>query len=59
MKHTNINYKAHVIQKRIDVKSHCAGVYQNGILIKMIAGNINADGSNNCIDKAKSFIDCK
>jgi len=59
MKHTNITYKGHVIQQRIDVKSHCAGIFQNGSLVKMVVGAIRADGSNDAIGKAKSFIDSK
>lgn len=58
MNHKNTHYKNHTIQQRIDVKSHCAGVFSaSGELIKMIAGDIKSDGSNNAIEKAKKFID--
>ena len=57
MKTTDINYKGYKIIQRIDVKSHCASIYACGVLVKMIAGDINQDGTNNAIDKSKKFID--
>ena len=36
--------------------SHCAIIYKDGELIKCIAGDIFADGSNNAIEKAKKYI---
>lgn len=57
MQHLKINYKGYVIAMRIDSKSHCASIYFGGQLIKMVAGAIFADGSNDAIKKSKNIID--
>jgi hypothetical protein len=57
MKLSTENYKGFVIEKRIDVKSHTCIVYKDGDMVKCIVGNIFADGSENSIEKAKSWID--
>lgn len=50
------NYEGFVICQRVDQKSHCASIYNNGMLVKMIAGDIKQDGSNNAFEKSKIFI---
>lgn len=57
MKTSTENYKGFVIEKRIDVKSHTCIIYKDGNMVKGIAGDIFADGSENSIEKAKSWID--
>lgn len=51
------NYKGFRIEKRTDVKSHSAIIYKGFKLVKCIAGDIFADGSENSIEKAKKYID--
>ena len=57
MTHSNENYKGFNIQKRTDVKTHCALIYKGEQLAKCIAGDIALDGSENSIAKAKEWID--
>lgn len=55
---SNTAYKGYVIQKRTDVKTHTCIIYNKaGEMVKCIAGNIFADGSNDAIDKAMRYID--
>lgn len=53
---TKLNYKGHVIEKRTDVKTHCCIIYKDNNIVKGIAGDIFADGSENSIEKAKAWI---
>jgi len=57
MKFEKHDYKGYVITQRIDEKSHCASIYLNDNLVKMVAGGIFSDGSNDAIEKAKNYID--
>lgn len=57
MTHSNDAYKGHIIQKRTDIKTHTCIIYKDGDLKKCIAGDIQADGSENSIEKAKAWID--
>lgn len=57
MKHSVTSYKGYKIEKRIDVESHTCIIYKDGIYVKGIAGDIASDGSENCIEKAKKYID--
>ena len=57
MEHLKIDYKGFRIEQRTDIKSHCATIYKNEQIFKMIAGDIAKDGSTNVIDKSKKFID--
>lgn len=56
MKHSTTNYEGYQIQKRIDVKSSTCLIYNDGNLIKCIAGDILKDGSENSTQKAKNYI---
>ena len=57
MKTSKENYKGFVIEKRIDVKTHCCIIFKDGDMITCVAGDIFADGSENSIEKAKQWID--
>jgi hypothetical protein len=58
MKFETVKHKDFTITKRIDAKSHCASIYgKNGELVKMVAGDIKTDGSENAIEKAKQWVD--
>jgi hypothetical protein len=57
MTHSNESYKGFNIQKRTDVKTHTCIIYKDDEIVKCIAGNIFADGSENAIAKAKIWID--
>jgi hypothetical protein len=56
MTHSNTNYKGFRIEKRTDVKTHTCLIYKGNNLVKGIAGDIFEDGSENSIEKAKSYI---
>jgi hypothetical protein len=56
MKHMKtINYYGFEISQKDN--SHCATIRRDGEVFKMIAGDIDADGSNNAIQKAIDYID--
>lgn len=57
MEFSNTEYKGFTIEKRTDVISHCCTIYKGEAMVKMIAGDIAKDGSENSIEKAKGFID--
>lgn len=52
---TTINYNGFEITQKDN--SHCATIWREGDVFKMIAGDIAADGSNNAIQKAIDYID--
>ena len=56
MTHTNTPYKGYIIQQRTDIKTHTCIIYKDGEIVKCIAGDITEDGSNNAIEKAKTYI---
>ena len=57
MLHVYTQHKGYLIQQRTDIKSNRAIIYKNNELVKCIVGDILADGTENSIDKAKSWID--
>ena len=57
MTHSFTHYKGYAIQKPFNIKTHCAVIYKCGEIVKCIAGDIFADGSENSIEKSKKFID--
>ena len=57
MEHSTEDYKGFTIQKRIDVKMNTCIIYKELDIVKCIAGNIYADGTENSIQKAKEYID--
>lgn len=57
MTHSTENYKGFIIEKRTDTKNNTCIIYENDCLLKCIAGDILEDGTENSIQKAKSFID--
>ena len=57
MTHSNTIYKGFRIEKRTDVKTHTCIIYKGNDMVKCIAGNIYAGGSENSIEKAKNYID--
>lgn len=57
MIHTNTNYKGYTIQKRSDIKTATCIIFLKGDMVKCIAGDIFADGSENSIKKAMQWID--
>jgi hypothetical protein len=60
MKAENIKkemYKGFIIESKL-FGSHCATIYNgSGDIVKMIVGDIFADGTHNAIEKSKLFID--
>ena len=57
MKFEKVEYKGFVISQRVDVRSHCATIFKDGKIIKMVAGGIAKDGTNDVMSKAKLYID--
>ena len=57
MKTLKETHKGYTISKRTDIKNHTCIIYKDNNLIKCIAGDILADGSENSIYKAKKHID--
>lgn len=53
------HYKGFEIKKRTDVKTHTCQIYLNGQLCKMIAGDIDSEGNEHSVEKAKIWIDEK
>jgi len=49
-------YRGYEIQKRTDEKTHTCIIYNNGAVVKCIAGNISATGSENSVSKAQAWI---
>ena len=57
MKTSTENYKGYKIEKRTDIKNNSCIIYKGNDLIKCIAGDIFADGTENSIIKSKKYID--